>query len=445
MVTGMTQPPRPGYWLANDGKWYPPDLHPDRIRERLAKERTERASPAVAEPVAKEHAVAEDPVTIEHAAPDHSVDEPVVEDVVADEPAVHDVAVVVEPDRAPDLAAETPEREPEPLPEADPDSIETVEEVSQTEQVEQSPPAAEAVEDVTDDPVDKLDAPAIDEPDPAPDPDPEPAGTTSGSRWNRPTEAVEVDPAGPTPPKATGPTLAPVLSGEGTAANTPPMAPIEPVAETAHGESLAGVAMPTLSSQEPEGTDVLTQAPVEQPAPTEREPIPEPFPEASEDDFVEPETKGFFARWWKALAVMAIALVAANLLVYTVQQDDTDDGTEKIEVFSLGVGTCINQPNLDELAELKGSVERVDCADLHTHEVFHKVNHADGSFDTALISKDATAECAEQFETYTGRSYNDSPLLFILLLPNERAWDDGNRATVCALFGEEPMRGSARR
>ncbi|MEE9416823.1 MAG: septum formation family protein, partial [Acidimicrobiales bacterium] len=226
----------------------------------------------------------------------------------------------------------------------------------------------------------------------------------------------------------------------------PPQAPYEPPTTAEPVEASTNAAEFTQpSSGVPTKADGLTEtAALADP----RSEIPEPFPETVESNLLDPEERpSFLKRWWKAIAIMLAVIVAANALVWWVQRDDSgSQSSNGPDVFELDEGTCIDEPTLAEQAEVKGSVKTVSCLELHTHEVFHTVKHPAGDFDTVLIQRFAEAECVSRFETYTGTLYDRSVLNFVLLLPNEKAWEDADRrSTICALYDDSgPTTGSAK-
>ena len=224
-----------------------------------------------------------------------------------------------------------------------------------------------------------------------------------------------------------------------TAAGAPP-----PLEGAPDGE-LAQIAAPPIEAV-PDAPTEVPSAEAGAASGTARSPIPEPFPEASDDDLVEAEPKkSFVRRWWLPVALVLGALALVNFVIIPyIDTDRSSDDENQLNVFELSTGTCINETDLEVQSELKGTVERVPCSESHTHEIFHTVNHPEGTFDRALIEDFATTECLSMFETYTGEFYSRSQLKFILLLPNEQAWEKDDRTTICALFGDEPRTESAR-
>ncbi len=492
----MTTPPRPGYWLANDGKWYPPELHPDRIRERLAAEREQSNAAlgghAATPPKSVDSSVdssAATPESTDLASPMPHPSEPPLDDTAAPlDPEVADAAEVAA-DTSPEvLVPETPEvlldETPEVLVPETPDVLEP--EIAEVEiaEVEVTEPemADLEIEELADLEITEPDGPtdaelleierleteaaSLDIDLPVDEEISTPNDSSVDSRWSRRPETadqsdtVPLVPAPPetieapalaqpmiteptiTEPTITEPTItepmvesavqppaAPPVFEAPTPAPTAPTAPVAPTAPTADAAS----------AQAP---------PIEKPAAAspQRSPIPEPFPEASADDLVEEQPqKSFLRRWWLPVALVLASLALVNWVIMPYIDTDRNSGDEdQLNVFELETGTCINEPDLEVRDELKGTVERVACSSPHSHEIFHRVNHDEGPFDRTLIEEFATNDCLGMFETYTGEFYSRSQLKFILLLPNEKAWDKDDRTTICALFGDDLLTESAR-
>ncbi len=424
----MTNPPRPGYWLANDGKWYPPELHPDRIRERLAAERGATASAATTRS------------TREVNGGDETSR---IFDGLRQHPSIGPL------DSAPQAEYVGPADatfEPEPP------KVETAE-------VETSEPDVFVAETATS----ELVKPEITEPEitqarPAID---NVKSESLESRWARRSEATVPVEDGATTSDDVADTVDSSTDVAPTLPAVEPLPVVEtpvvetPVAETPVAEAPvvetpvaeAPVAEPPAAVQ-PAPEVAPTPAPTQQAAaaPPPRAPIAEPFPEADEDNLLEAEPqKSFLRRWWLPMLLFLGALALINWVIMPyINTDAASDNDNELDVFALDAGTCIDLPDLADLRELKGTVARVPCSQSHSHEVFHTVNHASAPFDQSLVKDFAETECLNMFESYTGEVYDRSQLNFILLLPNEKAWDKGDRTTICVLFGDGPLTESAR-
>lgn len=439
----MTKPPRPGYWLANDGKWYPPGLHPDRVRaildaERSAADELGQPDSEVAEPA---NAEVEDSV--------EAIDtEQSVETVEVIEPAVADESVKtsepVETEDSVDAAAG--------IAEFDADAIVETTGLS-------SEPTAMVVDEAIDPSHDSADVSRWDRARAAP---------TDGSKAAQANAAEEAPLGSSVPPgedeiDAPAPEFEPeelaarAVAEEPDSGRSPVFIPPPDDAVTAEPpvavqtSQVTNVATPKGAFSTPDIVIPPDAPGLENQHAPPRDPsaltaIPDPFPEPSVERLVDGEERpSFLKRWWKALAVMLAVIVAANALVWWFQRDDSSTAANELNVFELAEGTCIDEPTLAEQAEVQGTVEKVSCLDPHTHEVFHTVQHPAGDFDTVLIQRFAETECVSKFETYTGTLYDRSVLNFVLLLPNEKAWDDDDRSTICALYDDSgPTTGSAK-
>lgn len=109
-------------------------------------------------------------------------------------------------------------------------------------------------------------------------------------------------------------------------------------------------------------------------------------------------------------------------------------------------GTCFNDVFTDE-GDFDFSVppQSVDCNGPHDNEVVSTVGFADGEFpsDETLIAQ-AESLCGEDMVSFLGRSPEGSGLITPwLVVPDEDDWSAGVRHGVCAVFGSEPLVGTA--
>ncbi len=407
----MTNPPRPGYWLANDGKWYPPELHPDRIRERLAAERGATASAATTRST-REVNGGDETSRIFDGLRQHPSIGPLDSAPQAEYVGPADATFEPEPPKVETAEVETSE----------PDVF-----VAETATSELVKP------EITEPEITK---PEITQARPAID---DVKSESLESRWARRSEATVPVEDGATTSDVVADTVATVDSSTDVAPTLPAVEPL-PVAEPPVVEPPAAV--------QPAPEVAPAPAPTQQAAaaPPPRAPIAEPFPEADEDNLLEAEPqKSFLRRWWLPMLLFLGALALINWVIMPyINTDAASDNDNELDVFALDAGTCIDLPDLADLRELKGTVARVPCSQSHSHEVFHTVNHASAPFDQSLVKDFAETECLNMFESYTGEVYDRSQLNFILLLPNEKAWDKGDRTTICVLFGDGPLTESAR-
>jgi Septum formation len=127
-------------------------------------------------------------------------------------------------------------------------------------------------------------------------------------------------------------------------------------------------------------------------------------------------------------------------------------GTPVLELATLGPGTCLNVPNA--LGEEVTSLPKVDCATVHTHEIYSVVKFVDqtGAASDVFpglqkLDAFATQVCVRDFEPFVGTSNFDSTLLFTFLTPTLTSWNDHkDREVLCVLQGKDfaPLTGSMR-
>jgi hypothetical protein len=117
--------------------------------------------------------------------------------------------------------------------------------------------------------------------------------------------------------------------------------------------------------------------------------------------------------------------------------------------FQLLVGQCAN----GEVApgESFGSDSAIPCERLHDLEVYASTaapgqapgDRYPGADDLALYAEDY---CLLAMEAFVGQTYEDSDFDYAGIVPSRAAWQQGDRAVVCALwrYDGEPTIGSAR-
>jgi hypothetical protein len=58
------------------------------------------------------------------------------------------------------------------------------------------------------------------------------------------------------------------------------------------------------------------------------------------------------------------------------------------------------------------------------------------------VTKVAQDGCAERFSGYLGTTYEDSELEVAVIAPGAVPWDEHDRAIVCFVYGDKPLKGS---
>jgi hypothetical protein len=116
-------------------------------------------------------------------------------------------------------------------------------------------------------------------------------------------------------------------------------------------------------------------------------------------------------------------------------------------VYDLQVGDCYNDPVGSEI----DTVPIVDCASLHTHEVYAlpTIPVAPGisypGANEVRLTSNGLCE-GQAFTGYIGENYYfGSPLLVVTLFPTQESWERGDRQVICSVSDPSgPTTGSLR-
>jgi hypothetical protein len=108
---------------------------------------------------------------------------------------------------------------------------------------------------------------------------------------------------------------------------------------------------------------------------------------------------------------------------------------EEVDVVGLEVGDCLAE--IEDTEEIFISVETVPCAEPHSEEIFAIANipEGDGQFPGwDAIEAQAEGLCIAEFESFVGRSYEESELEFAFFTPDEAGWRAGDRLIHCTVY-----------
>jgi hypothetical protein len=148
-----------------------------------------------------------------------------------------------------------------------------------------------------------------------------------------------------------------------------------------------------------------------------------------------------------------IALLLALLVAVAGCNDATDGGGQAKSardesVYDLRPGDCFDggpQPRRDQ-DRIINVVAAVSCEGSHENEVFAAFDHPapddvvfPGEDEVKKVAQDG---CVERFAGYLGHSYDDSELQVAVIAPGVESWSDNDRAIVCIVYGEKPLKGS---
>ena len=109
-----------------------------------------------------------------------------------------------------------------------------------------------------------------------------------------------------------------------------------------------------------------------------------------------------------------------------------------LDVFSLGVGDCTNDPQENIEGDEVESVDAVPCSDPHDNEFYAAFEVSYDEFPGHSVIEAAASEgCTSRFEGFTGIDYESSILEIYPMYPTEGSWDVGDREVICAVFHME--------
>ena len=145
------------------------------------------------------------------------------------------------------------------------------------------------------------------------------------------------------------------------------------------------------------------------------------------------------------LVLGILSLVGAVIFVIaTVAAEDPLD--ETLRYSALQPGDCYEDPG-----SRAGEVALESCAEEHDREAFAVIDHPapDGAEfpGRETLRRYADDECTARFAAYVGRSYEESELEVVFILPSRDAWDDLDlRRIVCAVADPDgdPLTGTVR-
>lgn len=145
------------------------------------------------------------------------------------------------------------------------------------------------------------------------------------------------------------------------------------------------------------------------------------------------------------IAVYSFLVVAIAVAVVVLRGRSEDDaaGQGVLSFTDADEGTCVD---LDE-AEGRSQVTTVACATPHDAELY-EVSTVDGGADAPFpggqaLTAQADRDCGNQFAPYVGRTYDESALDVVYLVPTPQTWSIGDRSILCLVEDPEgPLTGS---
>ncbi len=96
--------------------------------------------------------------------------------------------------------------------------------------------------------------------------------------------------------------------------------------------------------------------------------------------------------------------------------------------FTMEVGQCVQVPDGDRVSRF----ETTECTAEHDAEVFHILKQTDSELPPeSELKEKAGNECADAFESYIGKAYEESDLDIYTTYPTKTTWAIGDREVVC--------------
>lgn len=138
-----------------------------------------------------------------------------------------------------------------------------------------------------------------------------------------------------------------------------------------------------------------------------------------------------------------MVLAAVALLAVGCSGDDgpSDDGLSAQPFrLELSRGECFDRPASPDVTD----VPAVPCRQPHDLEVFAVVNLGEGDYPGgAAAASQGGSVCEERFADYVGAPPDESGLLIVPYVPDQQAWESGDRRVVCAVaLNEGRLEGS---
>ena len=111
-----------------------------------------------------------------------------------------------------------------------------------------------------------------------------------------------------------------------------------------------------------------------------------------------------------------------------------------LEVRSLRVGDCFNNPSLSDLEGNETtdvrSVDAIPCDLPHEFEMYalsHQLFYQSSYPGEEVATLTADEYCEIEFEKFVGIDYQDSILSFVFMFPTKDSWNRGDKSITCAI------------
>lgn len=137
-------------------------------------------------------------------------------------------------------------------------------------------------------------------------------------------------------------------------------------------------------------------------------------------------------------AVVKLRTLVSSFGVVVLTAAACGEGDES--VFNAEVGECVE--SISDLAGTVSELPETECNEDHEGEVFFLVEHEGGDDEfpgTSEVESEAREICeGEEFEDYTGVTFEETAIGVVLITPTEESWSEGDRESICVLtIGED--------
>ncbi|MGH1506130.1 MAG: septum formation family protein [Acidimicrobiales bacterium] len=122
-------------------------------------------------------------------------------------------------------------------------------------------------------------------------------------------------------------------------------------------------------------------------------------------------------------------------LAYVTTSSVVESTTTTEAALGLRVGDCLAEaPAIGATAAAVGDQVTASCDGDHGAEIYYAFDLPEGAFPQGgAIDELGHDGCYATFEPFVGSAYELSSLVFRVALPDEAAWQDGDREVLCVL------------
>lgn len=145
--------------------------------------------------------------------------------------------------------------------------------------------------------------------------------------------------------------------------------------------------------------------------------------------------------WWRRIPITWIVGIGIALaisfggLIFAATRDSSGQITKSgdLTATELRVGDCfdLKDPESDEVTDVTAR----PCNEEHEYELFFTEPMADGPYPSKDdFTQFVVDSCGPAFDTFVGRTYEDSVLDIYWMYPLEDVWSSGDHDVQCAVF-----------